>query len=59
MPVFNLGLFYAPGGRTLLPVGLLPGSVCARVEEADLPAVAEACARIRRLGAVTVELARA
>ena len=58
-PVFDLGLFYAPGGRTLLPVGLIPGSVCARVAPQDVEAAAAACQRIRRIGAVVVEIGRA
>lgn len=57
-PVFDLGLFYAPGGRTLLPVGLVPGSLCARVPEQELAAVLAACQGIRRLGEVRVSLAR-
>ena len=58
-PVFDLGLFYAPGGRTLFPIGWVPGSVVARVDAAFLPAVAAACGRIRQRGACTLILERA
>jgi hypothetical protein len=57
LPVFDLGLFYASGGRTLLPIGLVAGSVCATAAPEDLPAAAAACARLRRLGAAAVEVA--
>lgn len=56
-PVFDLGLFYAAGARTLLPIGWTPGSLCARIEH-GLPQLETACAAIRRLGAVTLELVR-
>ncbi len=56
-PIYDIGLFYAAGARLLFPVGWIPGSVCARVAPADLPALAEACAAIRRRGACTMTLA--
>lgn len=56
--VYDLGLFYAAGGRTLLPMGYTPGSVVASVDS-DLQDMQAACARIRRFGAVSLELRRA
>jgi hypothetical protein len=55
----HLGLFYAPGGRMFLPIGWHPVSVVARVAAADIPALAEACRRIREGGACSLMLARA
>ena len=49
-PVFDLGLFYGPHGRLFFPIGWHAGSVVARVDPAHLPAVAEACRRIRSRG---------
>jgi hypothetical protein len=56
-PLVDLGVFYGPGARLLLPVGWVPGSVVARV--AAVEALAAACARIRRTGACIVTFARA
>lgn len=57
-PVFDLGFFYAPGGRMLFPIGWLAGSVIARADQADLPELARACGVIRTSGACTLRLAR-
>ena len=56
-PVFDIGLFYGPGARMLLPVGWLAGSVIGRVT--DPAALAVACQRIRRAGECVVTFARA
>jgi hypothetical protein len=58
-PVFDLGVFYAPGGRMLFPAGWIAGSVVARCVPDTVPALAAACATIRRAGACTVEFSRA
>ncbi|KQR77177.1 hypothetical protein ASG35_13050 [Burkholderia sp. Leaf177] len=57
-PVFDLGFFYAPGGRMLFPIGWLAGSVIARADPADVPELARACGAIRKSGACTLRLAR-
>jgi hypothetical protein len=56
-PVFDIGLFYGPGARLLFPIGWQAGSVAARI--ADVPALAEACGRIRQSGACVLTLSRA
>ncbi len=56
-PVFDIGLFYGPGARLLLPIGWQPGSVAARI--ADVPAFAAACGRIRQTGACVLTFSRA
>lgn len=58
-PVFDLGMFYGPHGRLFFPIGWHAGSVVARVAAADLPALAEACRRIRTGGACTLHVSRA
>lgn len=57
--LIDIGLFYAPGARLLLPMGWIEGSVCARVVPEDLGALREACERIRRAGACTIRFAHA
>jgi hypothetical protein len=47
----DVGLFYGPGGRLLMPMGWIQGSVCGRVAAEDLAAVLSACQSIRRRGA--------
>ena len=58
-PVFDLGLFYGPHGRLFFPIGWHAGSVVARVAAADLPALADACKRIRAAGACTLRFSHA
>ena len=53
-PVFDIGLFYGPGGRLLFPIGWLPGSVVARADHSDVAGLAAAAGRIRRTGACNV-----
>jgi hypothetical protein len=52
----DIGLFYADGGRLLMPGGWVTGSVAARVEPADLEALASGGARIRQRGACRLRL---
>ncbi len=58
-PVFDLGLFYGPHGRLFFPIGWHAGSVVARVDPAQVPALAAACKRIRESGACTLRLSHA
>jgi hypothetical protein len=51
-PVFDIGLFYAPGARLFFPIGWQAGSMVAHV--ADVTALAAACRRIRHSGACTL-----
>lgn len=55
---FDLGLFYGPGGRLLMPFGWIMANVCARVVAADLAAFQAAMKTIRRNGACTITLER-
>lgn len=56
-PIFDIGLFYGPGARMFFPVGWLAGSVVAQVHPNQCAALAEACGRIRRLGACDITFA--
>ena len=58
-PVFDVGLFYGSGGRMLLPIGWIAGSLCAQIAPEDLPSAAAACGAIRRNGACVITLERA
>jgi hypothetical protein len=49
--LFDLGLFYAPGGRLLLPIGWVTASLVARVPASAHEAMGIACGSIRRSGA--------
>jgi Protein of unknown function (DUF3830) len=53
-PIFDLGIFYGPGGRMLFPIGWLPGSVVARIVAQHQQALADSCVVIRRFGACTI-----
>ena len=57
-PIFDVGLFYGPGARLLLPIGWQPGSIVARIAAADLGTLANACSRLRQRGACTIGYAR-
>jgi hypothetical protein len=60
-PPFHLvdvGLFYAPGGRMLMPMGWIMANIAARIVDADLAGAAEACRAIRRTGACDIRLSR-
>lgn len=52
----DLGLFYAPDARLLLPHGRIEVSVCARIAPDSIAAVAEACRAIRHNGACALHL---
>jgi len=52
--IFDIGLFYGPGGRMLFPIGWHAGSVTAKVLPEDLDAMAAGCGAIRRTGACEV-----
>lgn len=53
---FDIGLFYGPGGRLLMPFGLIRANVCARVWSEDFDHLAEAIGAIRRNGACRLGL---
>lgn len=55
--VWEIGLFYAPGGRIFGPLGWTPCNIIASVTE-GLDAFAEACAGIRVSGARKLTLSR-
>jgi hypothetical protein len=60
-PPFDLvdvGLFYAPGGRMLMPMGWIMANIAGRIMDADLPAAADACRAIRQSGACDIRLSR-
>ncbi len=57
-PIYDIGLFYGPGGRMFFPIGWLAGSVVAQVKTDQRGALAEACGRIRRMGACDIRFAR-
>lgn len=54
---WEVGMFYAPGGRTFGPTGWIPCTYFARMTE-GLEAIAEQCRLIRREGVKMVELGR-
>lgn len=53
---FDLGLFYGPGGRLLMPFGWIKANVCARVIAADLEHLKSSMNAIRRNGACRISL---
>jgi len=55
---WEIGLFYADGGRIFGPMGWLPVNFFARMRHEDLPAFAAECRDIRLTGAKTIEIAR-
>jgi len=56
--VIDLGLFYGDGGRLLMPMGWIMGSVCARVVSDDMTAFQAACRKIRSSGSCNLSFAR-
>jgi hypothetical protein len=48
---FDIGLFYGPGARLLMPFGWVMASVCAEVVPEDFEAYKAGCMAIRRAGA--------
>lgn len=55
---FDIGIFYGDGGRLLMPMGWIMGSVCARVLPEHRAALAAGCAVIRRNGACELTFER-
>jgi len=47
----DVGVFYARGGRLLMPMGWVQASVCGRVTADDVAALRAGCQAIRRHGA--------
>ena len=56
---YDIGLFYGPGGRLLMPFGWIQANVCARILSEDLAKAQADCRTIRRNGACTITLATA
>jgi hypothetical protein len=56
---FDVGLFYGPGARLLMPMGWIMGSVSGRVVADDMAAFRNACATIRQNGVCELEFVRA
>jgi len=57
--VFDIGLFYGPGARLLMPMGWVMASVCAQVVPADFEAYRAGCLAIRRSGACRLTFSQA
>lgn len=53
---YDIGLFYGPGGRLLMPFGWLRANVAARVVADDLAKAQADCRAIRRAGACTITI---
>jgi hypothetical protein len=53
---YDIGLFYGPGGRLLMPFGWLRANVAARVVADDLAKAQADCRAIRRTGACTITI---
>ncbi len=56
---FDIGLFYGPGARLLMPMGWVMASVCARVAPEDVEAYRAGCLAIRRAGACRLTFSQA
>lgn len=56
---FDVGIFYEPGGRLLMPFGWIKGNVCARIIPDDLAQTRDCINAIRQNGAcrLTIETA--
>jgi len=56
---YDIGLFYGPGGRLLMPFGWIRANVCARIVEADLLKSSADFRALRRNGVcnLTIEAA--
>ena len=57
-PIFDIGIFYGANARMLFPIGWLAGSVVGQVLPEQIPALAAACAAIRRKGACEITFTR-
>jgi len=47
---FDIGIFYGPGGRLLMPFGWIKANVCARIMDADMKNARSCIETIRRNG---------
>jgi hypothetical protein len=56
---FDVGLFYGPGARLLMPMGWVMASICAQVVVADFDAYRAGCLAIRRTGACRLTFSQA
>jgi hypothetical protein len=57
--IFDIGLFYGPGARLLLPMGWVMASVCAEVVPEDFEAYRAGCVAIRRAGVCRLAFSQA
>ena len=55
---FDIGLFYAPGGRLLMPFGWIKANICARVVSDDFAALQAGARTIRRNGVCMLQIER-
>jgi len=55
---FDVGLFYAPGGRLLMPFGWIKANVCARIVAEDFESFQACMKTIRRNGACKLQFER-
>ncbi|AHE54010.1 DUF3830 family protein [Sphingomonas sanxanigenens] len=53
---YDIGVFYGPGGRLLMPFGWIQANVCARILPEDLAKAQADCRTIRRNGACTFSI---
>lgn len=53
---FDLGFFYGPGGRLLMPFGWIQANVCAKVVPQDVAAFQDGMKTIRKNGACRITL---
>ncbi|MXO64950.1 DUF3830 family protein [Altericroceibacterium endophyticum] len=56
--LLDVGVFYGDGGRLLMPMGWIMGSVCARVLDEDREKLAQGCSAIRRNGNCSISISR-
>lgn len=56
---YDIGLFYGPGGRLLMPFGWIKANVCARIVAEDLAKAQADMKTIRRNGACTITIEEA
>lgn len=56
--LIDLGFFYGDGGRLLMPMGWIMGSVCAQVVPGDMHSYRTACQKIRAGGSCQLAIYR-
>lgn len=56
---YDIGLFYGPGGRLLMPFGWIKANVCARIVAEDLAKAQADMKTIRRNGACAITIQQA